>query len=112
MKARQIIFVSVNLNQIKGDDRFKEGIDHIHHICINFCVPSSCSVFYCYMRFHCHSFHVVQSIIISFILSGSRLKLSRVTSLPASVASAVNLVVSFASKNGSISGSINFSNGW
>ena len=67
----------------------------------------------CYMCFHCSAFHVIQSILISIILSDSRLELS------ASLASAFNLVVSFSChphfKNGGISGNINLNSstsGW
>ena len=74
---------------------------------------------FCYMRFHCSSFHVIQSILISIILSDSRLELNRVISSLASLASAFNLVVSFSChphfKNGNISGCINLNNstsGW
>ena len=49
--------------------------------------PVQCSI--CYMYFHCVSFHVIQSIIISIILLDSRLELSRVISL-SSVASVVS----------------------
>ena len=65
----------------------------------------------CYVCFHCPSFHVTQSILVSVILSDSRLKLSRVSSSSASFASVVSFVVSCSChphlKNGSMSGSIN-----
>ena len=82
-----------SIKTIKTDETFRTSISLYLH-------PVQCSI--CYMYFHCVSFHVIQSIIISIILLDSRLELSRVTSL-SSVASVVSFSCHIHLQNGSSS---------
>ena len=80
-----------SIKTIKTDETLKTSVSLYLH-------PVQCSI--CYMHFHCVSFHVTQSIIISIILLDSRLELSRVISL-SSVASVVSFSCRLHLQNGS-----------